>query len=180
MDLIVGKISTLYNLYDPLQLFTYTNLENLTINISFSLRLKLDNTSKFVQNETILYEKAKLRTSLQNNELRAYLQIPFNNTRSFQYTQQECLNVDCIIDLIDSNGTGINALSLNETFKYILLEVKEGGDLEEDLDDTISKITDLFITGFNKQIDILINVLLNTTLINLANQKLNEFLYPVT
>ena len=88
--------------------------------------------------------------------------------------------MDCIIDLIDSNGTGINALSLNETFKYILLEVKEGGDLEEDLDDTISKITDLFITGFNKQIDILINVLLNTTLINLANQKLNEFLYPVT
>ena len=88
--------------------------------------------------------------------------------------------MDCIIDLIDSNGTGISALSLNETFKYILLEVKEGGDLEEDLDDTISKITDLFITGFNEQIDILINVLLNTTLINLANKKLNEFLYPVT
>ena len=166
--------------YDPLQLFTYTNLENLTINISFSLRLKLDNTSKFVENETILYEKARIRTSLQNNELRAYLQIPFNNTRSFQYTHKECLDMDCIIDLIDSNGTGINALSLNETFKYILLEVKEDGDLEDDLDDTISKITDLFITGFNKQIDILINVLLNTTLINLANQKLNEFLYPVT
>ena len=166
--------------YDPLQLFTYTNLENLTINISFSLRLKLDNTSKFVENETILYEKARIRTSLQNNELRAYLQIPFNNTRSFQYTHKECLDMDCIIDLIDSNGTGINALSLNETFKYILLEVKEGGDLEEDLDDTISKITDLFITGFNEQIDILINVLLNTTLINLANKKLNEFLYPVT
>ena len=29
--------------YDPLQLLTYTNLDTLTINITFSLRIKLDN-----------------------------------------------------------------------------------------------------------------------------------------
>ena len=165
--------------YDPLQLLTYTNLDTLTINITFSLRVKLDNTSKLVQNKTILYEKALLRTNLQNNKLIAYLQFPFNNKKSFEYTNEECLNMSCVIDLADSNGTGINALSLNETFTYITLEVKEGGDLEEGLDDTISKLTELFIKGFNNEIGLLINALLNTTLINLANQKANEYLYSV-
>ena len=166
--------------YDPLQLLTYTNLDNLTINITFSLRVKLENTSKLVQNKTILYEKALLRTNLKNNKLIAYLQFPFNNRKSLEYTNEECLNMSCIIDLADSNGTGINALSLNETFTYITLEVKEGGDLEEGLDDTISKLTELFIKGFNNEIGLLINALLNTTLINLANKKANEYLSSET
>ena len=114
--------------FDSLQLLTYTNLDNLTINVTFSLRVKLDNTSKLVQNKTILYEKAQLRTNLQNNKLIAYLQFPFNNKRSFEYTNEECLDMNCTLDLIDSNETGITALSLNETFNYILVKVKEGGD----------------------------------------------------
>jgi hypothetical protein len=81
------------------------------------------------------------------------------------------------MNLIDSNGTGITALSLNETFSNILLEIKGGSDLEEDLSETIEKIADLFISGFNDQIGLLINALLNRTVINLANDKLNEFLY---
>ena len=165
--------------YDPLQLLTYTNLDTLTINITFSLRIKLDNTSKLVQNKTILYEKAQLRTNLVNNKLIGYLQFPFNDKKSLEYTNEECLNATCIIDLMDSNGTGINALSLNETFTYITLEVKEGGDLEEGLDDTISKLTELFIKGFDNEIGRLINALLNTTIINFANKKVNEYLSSV-
>ena len=165
--------------YDPLQLLTYTNLDTLTINITFSLRIKLDNTSKLVQNKTILYEKAQLRTNLVNNKLIGYLQFPFNDRKSLEYTNEECLNATCIIDLMDSNGTGINALSLNETFTYITLEVKEGGDLEEGLDDTISKLTELFIKGFDNEIGRLINALLNTTIINFANKKVNEYLSSV-
>ena len=163
--------------YDALQLLTYTYLDNLIINVSFALRVKLDSNSKLVKEETTLYERALLRANLQKNKLNALLQFPFNNKRSKEYTNQECLNIDCIIDLIDSNGTGITALSLKETFNYILLEVKEGGDLEEDLDDAVDKLTDLFITSFNDQIGLLINVLLNSTVINFANNKLNEFLY---
>ena len=165
--------------YDPLQLLTYTNLDTLTINITFSLRIKLDNTSKLVENKTILYEKAQLRTNLVNNKLIGYLQFPFNDRKSLEYTNEECLNATCIIDLMDSNGTGINALSLNETFTYITLEVKEGGDLEEGLDDTISKLTELFIKGFDNEIGRLINALLNTTIINFANKKVNEYLSSV-
>ena len=163
--------------YDALQLSTYTNLGNLTLNVSFSLRVKLDNNSNLVKEEAILFEKAQLRANLQNNKLNAFLQLPFYNKRAEEYTNQECLNLDCILDLADSNGTGITALSLNETFKYILLELKEGGDLEEDLSDFVDKITDLFISSFNNQIVLLINALLNTTVINFANGKLNEFLY---
>ena len=164
--------------YDPLQLFTHTNLGNLTINISFSLRVKLDNDSNLVNEEAILFEKAQLRTNLQNNKLNAMIQFPFNNKRSKEYTNQECLNLDCVIDLVDSNGTGITALSLNETFHYLTLEIKGGEDLEEDLSDAVEKLADLFISGFNNEIGLLINGLLNTSVINFANKKLNEFLYP--
>lgn len=65
------------------------------------------------------------------------------------------------------------------TFSNILLEIKGGSDLEEDLSETIEKIADLFISGFNDQIGLLINALLNRTVINLANDKLNEFLYSM-
>ena len=84
------------------------------------------------------------------------------------------------MNLIDSNGTGITALSLNETFSYILLNIKGGDELEEDLGDTFEKFFALFISGFNEQIGFLINAFLNRTLINLANNKLNEFLYSKT
>ena len=164
--------------YDPLQLFTHTNLGNLTINVSFSLRVKLDNDSNLVNEEAILFEKAQLRTNLQNNKLNAMIQFPFNNKRSKEFTNQECLNLDCVIDLVDSNGTGITALSLNETFRYLTLEIKGGEDLEEDLSDAVEKLADLFISGFNNEIGLLINGLLNTSVINFANKKLNEFLYP--
>ena len=163
--------------YDPLQLFTYTNLGNLTINVSFSLRVKLDNDSNLVKEEAILFEKAQLRMNLQNNKLNAMIQFPFNDKRAMEYTNQECINIDCVLDLVDSNGTGITALSLNESFSYLTLEIKGGEDLEEDLSDAVEKLTDLFISSFNNEIGLLINGLINTSLINFANNKLNEFLY---
>ena len=163
--------------YDALQLLSYTNLDNLTTNVSFSFRFKLENNSKLVNEETVLFEQALLRTNLQNNKLNAFLQFPFNDKRAKEYTNQECLNLDCVLDLADSNGTGITFLSLNETFTYILLELQEGGDLEYDLGNAVDKITDLFIKSFNNKIGLLINALLNNTVINLANHKLNEFLY---
>ena len=184
-DLNISGLNTLrefkaFEPYHSLELLTYMNLDNLTINATFSLRIKLYNTSKLVKNETILFEKAQIRTNMKNNKLIAYLQFPFNNKRSFEYTNKECLDMNCTLDLLDSNGTGINALSLNETFTYILVKVKEGGDLEEDLDDTINKFTDLFISCFNEQMGILINAFINTTIINLVIRKINEYLYGVS
>ena len=149
----------------------------LTINVSCSIRITLNNNSKLVKEDSILYEEAQFRIYLKNNKMNAFLQLPFNDKRAKEYTNQECLNMDCVMNLIDSNGTGITALSLNETFSNILLEIKGGSDLEEDLSETIEKIADLFISGFNDQIGLLINALLNRTVINLANDKLNEFLY---
>ena len=184
-DLNISGLNTWKNFkalepYDRLSLYSFTDLSNLIINVTFSLRVKLSKESNLVLNESILYEKANLRANLQNNTLNAFIQFPFNNTRSKEYTNQECLNLDCAMDLIDSNGTGITYLSLNETFNYILLESKTGDDLEEDLDETLNRLTSLFITYFNEQITSLLNTLLNTTVINLANQKINEFLYSKT
>ena len=181
-DLNISGLNTWKNFkglepYDSLSLYTFTDLLNLTINVTFSLKVKLFKESNLVLNDSILYEKADLRANLQNNTLNAFIQLPFNDARAKEYTNKECLNVDCVIDLVDSNGTGVTALSLNETFTYILLESKSGDDLEEDLDETVNRLTNLFITYFNEQIASLLNALLNTTVINLANQKINEFLY---
>ena len=78
----------------------------------------------------------------------------------------------------DSNGTGITALSLNEIFSYILLEVDQSyGGLEEDVDDTIDKLISLFIGSFEDKIGLLINALLNTTVIDFANEQIKNYLY---
>ena len=124
-DLNVSGLNTWKEFYglepiEALKLFTYTNLGNLTLNVSFSLSVKLNNNSKIFKEETILFERAQIKTNLQNNKLNAFLQLPFNNKRAEAYTNRECLNLDCVLDLVDSNGTGITALSLNETFNYIL------------------------------------------------------------
>ena len=89
--------------YDILQLVNNMILDNLNIDASFALRVKLYNNSQLVKEETTLYEKALLRANLQNNKLNGLLQFPFNNKRSKEYTNQECLNIDCVIDLVDSN-----------------------------------------------------------------------------
>ena len=165
---------------DKLLLNTYTDLLNLTINLTFSLKITLDNTSHIVKDEAILYELANLRTNLVNNTLKGLLQLPVNNKKAKEYSDKECLNLECMVDLADSNGTGITALSLNETFTYIRLDVVQQGGLEEDVDETIDNLIDLFITSFDDKISLLINALLNTTIINLANSELNKYLYSTS
>ena len=165
---------------DKLLLTTYTDLVNLTINLTFSLKITLDNTSQIVKNETILYELANLRTNLVNNTLKGLLQLPVNNKKAKEYSDKECLNLECMVDLADSNGTGVTALSLNETFTYIRLDVVQQGGLEEDVDETIDNLIALFITSFDDKISLLINALLNTTVINLANSELNKYLYSTS
>jgi len=184
-DLNISGLNTWKNFtalepYNKILLHSYTDLQNLTINISFSLKIKLDKTSKLVKNESILYEKANLRTNLVNNTLKGFIQLPINNKKSNEYTNKECLNLECIVDLADSNGTGVTALSLNETFTYIILEVVQHGGLEEDLDDTIDKLVDLFITSFDDKISLLINALLNTTVIDFVNSKIRDYLYSTS
>ena len=120
------------------------------------------------------------RTNLVNNTLKSLIQLPVNSKKLKDYTNKQCLNLDCISDLADSNGTGITALSLNETFTYIILEVDQEGGLEEDVDDTISKIVDLFVSSFDDKISLFINALLNTTVIDLANKQINKYLYSTS
>ncbi len=78
----------------------------------------MDNATNLSANKSILHEKAQLRTNLVNNTLKSYLQLPIDNKKSKDYTNKECLNLDCVMDLVDDNGTGITALSLNETFTF--------------------------------------------------------------
>ena len=158
----------------PLILSSFLNLENLTINASFSLRVELNNNSNIVEKETILLENSKFGINTNNNSLTAFLQLPFNKKRAIEYSNYECLNFDCALDLVDSNGTGITSLSLNENFGYFYFELKGGDDLEE----FIMSFGNFFINNFNNQINLLINALFNRTLINIVNEKLNEFLYP--
>ena len=165
---------------DKILLNSFTDLQNLTINLTFSLKITLDNTSQLVKEETILYELANLRTNLENNTLKGLIQLPVNNKKANEYSDKQCLNFQCIVDLADSNGTGITALSLNETFTYIILEVVQRGGLEEDLDETIDKLVKLFIMSFDDKISLLINALLNSTVINLANSEINKYLYSTS
>ena len=181
-DLNISGLNTWKNItalepYNKILLSSYTELQNLTINVSLSLKVNLDNATNLSANKSILYEKVQLRTNLVNNTLKSYLQLPVDDKKSNDYTNKECLNLDCVMDLVDDNGTGITALSLNETFTYIVLELDKQSSLEEDLDDTINKLIKLFISSFDDKISLFINALLNQTVIDFVNEKINNYLY---
>ena len=181
-DLNISELNTWKNFtalepFNKLLLYSYSNLNNLTLNISFSIKLRLDEASNLVTNETILYEKILLRTNLVNNTLKAMIQLPINKKKALHYTNKECLNLECMVDLADSNGTGITALSLNETFTYILFDLNEQNGLEYDISDALNKLIDLFIKGFGNKINLFVNGLLNKTAIDLINKEINNYLY---
>ena len=169
---------TLMEPFDKMTLDSHTGLKELTMNFSFSLRIAMDERSGLVREETVLVERAYLRGNLVNNTLLSKFQLPVNKNRARSFTNQECLTFDCLLDLIDSNGTGISSLYLNETFTYITLNVEdEKGGLEEDLDEMIDKLVQLFIGSYEDKIGLLMNALLNKTLINLVNSEINNFLF---
>ena len=166
-----SNILTALEPYNKILLNSYIDLLDLKVNLTFSLKITLYNTSHSIEEESILYEMINVRTNLVNNTLKNLFQLPVNNKMAKEYTNKECLNLECIADLVDSNGTGIAALSLNETFSYIRLLVVQQGGLEEDVFDTIEKLLDLFKMSYADKTSLLINAFLNTTIINFVYFK---------
>ena len=181
-DLNISGLNTWTNFtalepYDKSILYTHTGLQDLTINVSISIKIRFDNSSILSANNTILYEKVLLRTNLVDNKLKALIQLPVNGEKAKGYTDKECLSLDCVLDLADDNGTGITALSVNETFNYINLKLVQKTGLEDNLNEAIDKLIDLFISNFENKISFFINGMLNKTIIDLVNNEINKYLY---
>ncbi len=160
----------------PVYLDSYTYLKSLGINLTFSVKVTLEKKSGVVTSDAILYEEADLVTKLVENKLWAQLQVPSIKGKAGSYSNKQCLNLDCIIDLFDSNGTGITLLSLNESFDYIRIQAGHG-DLEEDVDKILDDLIALFVDSYKTKIPAFLNAIINSTLIDLANSYLNDFLY---
>ena len=181
-DLNISGLNTWKNFtalepYNKTILYSHTDLQDLTINISLSLKIKFENSSILSANNTILYEKIFFRTNLENNTLKAFIQLPVDGKKALRYTDKECLNLDCVLDLPDDNGTGITALSLNETFNYINLKIVQQSGLEDNLNEAIDKLINLFISSFENKFSFFINAMLNKTVIDFANNQINNYLY---
>ena len=58
--------------YDALKLFSNIKLDNLTINVSFSIKINLNNNSKLVKEDSILYEEGFFVLNLKNNKMNAF------------------------------------------------------------------------------------------------------------
>ena len=163
----------------PYLLDSFTNLNALGINISFSIKVVLEKEGGIVTSDAELYEEAELVTRLVNNKLWAQIQTPIEEGKPSSYSSKQCLNLGCILDLFDKNGTGINSLSLTESFQYINIQHGEG-DLEEDVDLLIDQISTLFVGAYNDKIPLFINVLINSTIIDLINGLINKNLFQQT
>ena len=181
-DINITGLNTLKNFtglepYTNVLLYSYLYLQNLSINTSFYIKLELNNNSNFQTNETILEEKVIVKTKIQDSQIDTLIQFPLNNIKLNEYSNKECLNLECFLDLIDPYGMGISSLSLNQTFNNIKIEGDKEEDLENDLLDTINKINSLISLTFGDNINLLINSFLNSTVINLINDKLTSYLY---
>ena len=164
------------NELNPIRLDSFTNLSELVINITFSVKVILQNYSKIVSSDSALYEEANLHVNLTNNTLKAQMQLPSSSGKLDAYTNKDCLNLECILDLADANGTGIIFLNLNETFNNISIFGRKG-ELEEDIDNFIDEIIKLFLDNYQSKMPIFLNAILNSTLIDLLNNYTREYLF---
>ena len=164
------------NELNPIRLDSFTNLSELVINITFSVKVILQNYSKIVSSDSALYEEANLHVNLTNNTLKAQMQLPSSSGKLDAYTNKDCLNLECILDLADANGTGIIFLNLNETFNNISIYGRKG-ELEEDIDNFIDEIIKLFLYNYQSKMPIFLNAILNSTLIDLLNNYTREYLF---
>ena len=163
------------NQSSPVKLDTNTYLEVLGINLSFSIKVTLEKESGIVTSDAVLYEEAILSTKLINNSLWGQMQLPSYSGKVDNYSNKQCLNLQCIINLLDENGTGINQLNLNESFEYIKLQAGNAG-LEEEIDKLINDLVGLFIDSYKNQIPAFINAILNSTLINKINNVTSNYM----
>ncbi len=163
------------NQLSPVKLDTYTYLKALGINLTFSIQVTLEKESGIVTSDAILYEEAQLVTRLINNSLWGQMQLPSYSGRVDNYSNAQCLNLQCIIDLFDEKGTGINQLSLNESFEYIKLQAGNG-ELEKEIDNLINDLVGLFIDNYKSQIPAFLNAILNSTLIDKVNNLTSNYM----
>ena len=179
-DINITGLNTWKNLtalipYNKVLLYSYLNLLNLSINASFYIKIELSNNSNIQINETTLHEKVFLNSKMENNQLEALIQFPLNNKKLNEYSNKECLNYECLLNLIDSNGAGISSLYINESSNNIEIEGDEEENLEKDLFDTINKLNNLFGLIFGNNINILINSFMNSTIINFINDQFSNY-----
>ena len=181
VDLNITDLNTWENLSalvpnktSPYLLDSFTNLNALGINISFSIKVVLEKEGGIVTSDAELYEEAELVTRLVNNKLWAQLQTPIEEGRAPSYSSKQCLNLGCILDLFDKNGTGINSLSLTETFQYINIQHGKG-DLEEDVDILLDQLINLFVESYTEKIPEFMSAIINDTLINKINSFAHDF-----
>ncbi len=164
------------NEHSPIRLDSFTNLSELVINLTFSIRVAIQNESMIISSDAVLYEEANIHGNLTNNTLFAQIQLPSSSGKLDSYTNKDCLNLDCILDLADANGTGILYLNLNETFNNIsIFGGKE--ELEIDIDILLDDIINLFLDNYKGKIPIFLNAILNSTLIDLANNYTRDVLF---
>ena len=86
------------------------------------------------------------------------LQLPTYSGKIDDYSHIDCLTMSCLLDLIDSNGTGFIFLNANETFNNIIFNFGKG-ELEEEIDNLISQIIKLFLDNYKNNFQEFFNAL---------------------
>ena len=161
---------------NPIRLDSFTNLSHLVINITLSINATLDKNTEIFYNDAILNEEIFLHLNLTNNTLMTQLQLPTYSGKIDDYSHIDCLTMSCLLDLIDSNGTGFIFLNANETFNNIIFNFGKG-ELEEEIDNLISQIIKLFLDNYKNNFQEFFNALFNSTLTNLLNNYIHDYLF---
>ena len=147
MNTWTGFQAFIPNEKNPIRLDSFTNFSHLVINITLSINATLDKNTEIFYNDAILYEEIFLHLNLTNNTLMTQIQLPTYSGKIDDYSHIDCLTMSCLLDLIDSNGTGFIFLNANETFNNIIFNFGKG-ESEEEIDNLISQIIKLFLDNY--------------------------------
>ncbi|KAH0792051.1 hypothetical protein GPJ56_004060 [Histomonas meleagridis] len=166
-----------FNFIDPIDAYTldtHTGMEELGINLSFTINVSADG-SIISTGETFLSEAGDLDMILHNNSMNMRLQVASPVGAGVNYTNTQCTDINCLKNLLSTEGTGSTYLKFITSIESINL-IASKQDMEVKIREFINNIVKLFVENYREIIPPFLNSYINTYVLQIVNEKLNQLL----
>ena len=158
----------------PYELDTNTSMQDLDISLSFSMNISIDNEI-ITTGDTYLREDADLNIDLEKNHMDFRFQLANPQGSGLNYTDSQCLDLDCLLALASPEGTGMTMLDFNTTINNITL-LAESQSMDKEVRDFFNNIIKFFVDNYYDVIPAFLNGFINEFAIDNVNKLINQTL----
>ena len=159
---------------DAYELDTNTSLQNLDIHLQFSMNITVD-SSVITTGDSYLREDASLNVDLDSNHMDLRFQLANPQGSGLDYTNSQCLDLNCLMALASPNGTALTMLDFNTSINNITL-LAESEAMDKEVRDFFNNIIKFFVDNYKEVIPAFLNGFINEFAVKNINNLLNQTL----